>query len=411
MKNLMKNKFLGGMICGMLISAMTVCLIACGSSDLKDKASNQIDIGTTGGSSSVISKSDYETKLNAVVNTLSMYYYQDLDSEDLIDGLYRGVCEATGDPYTCYYTAEEYEDLCESNSGNYAGIGATVQYDDTTGYVKIVEPMEDSPAEQAGLMADDLLVEIDGEDAYGMDVDKAVELVKGDAGTSVNLKIYRPSDNKYYEITVVRAEVEYDTVAYEMLDGNIGYIAVSQFVDNTDEQFDEAVNTLTEQGMTALLIDLRNNPGGSLETVLHMMSRIVEKGKLIFYMEDKYGNKDEKYSDSDATVDVPMAVLINGNSASASEAFSGCLQSYGLAKLVGTKSYGKGIVQSMYPLSDGSALKITTETYFIPSGVCIHKTGLTPDIEAELSDETFTYGDLTIDNQAKAAIDYLNSAK
>ena len=409
----MKNRFFGGFLSGILASALVIALIGCAGTEsvLTRNASNQIETGSSNGNSSMLSSEDYTDKLNTIINTLDYAYYQDLDKDELAEGLYRGVCDAVGDPYTCYYSAEEYAAFNEDNSGNYAGIGSTVSLDEETGYVKIVQPMDGSPAEQAGLMTGDLLIEINGEDAYGMDLDTAVSKVRGEAGTYVELRIYRPDTAEYLDISVLRQEIEYTTVSYQMLEGQIGYIAISQFVSNTDEQFEAAIDDLTEQGMEALLIDVRDNPGGSLDTVLHMMSRIVEKGKLIFYMEDKYGNKDEKFSDNAENVDVPIAVLINENSASASEAFSGCLQSYELAKLVGTKSYGKGIVQSLYPLDDGSALKITTQTYYIPSGVCIHKTGLTPDIEVELTDETFTYGELTVDNQAMAAIDYLNEVK
>ncbi len=402
----MKKNFFGGMLSGIICTIMIVVLIGCGK-DLKDifaSAGSQMGGNSQQSTDLDIKTSDIQEKMDTITKVLDYYYYKDIDKEDLINGLYKGLVDGVGDPYTVYYTPEEYKDFKESSDGVYAGLGASVTTD-KNGNIQIVKPFKDGPADKAGIKPGDILTKIDGEDSIGMDLSTAVTKIKGEAGTIVKLEIYR--DGKYLNFEVTRGYIEVPTVEYKMLEGNIGYIAVSSFDDVTTNQFIGAVDDLTEQGMVSLIVDLRDNPGGLLSAVTDMLSRIVPKGDLLVYMEDKYGNKETYKSTSKETVEVPIAVLINGNSASASEVFSGCLQSYGLAALIGTQSFGKGIVQTIVPLDDGSAIKVTISSYYTPSDVCIHGIGLTPDVKVELTEETSMVGDLEVDNQVQAAIDYL----
>ncbi|MBO7632696.1 MAG: S41 family peptidase, partial [Lachnospiraceae bacterium] len=335
-------------------------------------------------------------------------YMGDIDYDKAMEGIYSGLIDSLGDPYTVYFSAEEYKSFTESTNGNYAGVGSTVTTN-ADGNSEFVKPFKDGPAYKAGILPGDIICEIEGEDALGMNLDTVVSKIRGEAGTEVHIKIYRSSISEYMDITVVRDKIEVPTVEYQMLDNKIGYIIVSEFDMVTESQFISAVDDLEKQGMKGLIVDLRDNPGGMLSTVTGMLSRILPKGKLLIYMEDKAGERDEYFSSSNKTVEVPIAVLINGNSASASEVFCGCLQDYGVATLVGTKSFGKGIVQSLIPLGDGSALKVTTSKYFSPLGRNIHGVGFEPDIKVELDPSLKGKASIPIeeDNQLKAAIDCL----
>ena len=355
-----------------------------------------------------LNKDAYTTKLEKIKSVLEKYYMGDIDYDKAMEGLYSGMIDSLGDPYTVYFSAEEYKKFSETTDGNYAGVGSTVTTN-ADGNCEFVKPFKDGPAFNAGIVPGDVLCEIEGEDVLGVDLDTVVSMIRGEAGTEVHLKIYRPSESDYLDITVVRGNIEVPTVEYQMLGNNIGYIVVSEFDRVTEDQFIKAVNDLEFQGMKALIVDLRDNPGGMLSTVTGMLGRIVPKGKLLIYMEDKAGNRDEYYSEDKRVLEVPIAVLINGNSASASEVFSGCLQDYGLATLIGTKSFGKGVVQSLIPLGDGSAIKVTTSKYYSPLGRNIHGVGFEPDIKVELDPELKGKATIPIedDNQIQAAVDFL----
>lgn len=330
--------------------------------------------------------SDYFTaKMELLMYLVDQYYMNDISVEDMRVGAYKGLLDGLGDPYTCYYTKEEYDSLMESTKGTYCGIGAVVQQNTKTMYITIVKPYVDGPAYNAGMLPGDIIYKVDDVDVTGMEVDNVVSMMKGDAGTVVKVTVVREGVSDPIELTITRAKIEIETVEYEMLDNNIGYVQVSGFDEPTSGQFKEAIKDLQAQGMKGLVIDLRDNGGGLLTTVVDMLDYILPEG-MIVYTEDKYGNKEE-YRGTDADVlDMPMTVLINGNSASASEIFAAAIQDYEAATLVGTTSFGKGIVQSILPLTDGSAVKITIARYFTPKGVCIHGIGVTPDVEVELDD-------------------------
>ncbi|MCD8018090.1 MAG: S41 family peptidase [Clostridiales bacterium] len=315
---------------------------------------------------------------------VSNYFLNDIDSDALEESIYAGFMDGLDDDYAAYYTKEEYEQLTEDDSGEYWGIGVTVREDADTGYAVIEAVNRGDPAYNAGVQVDDMIIAVDGVDTSGLTLQETVNAIRENEEPVV-LTILR--DGETMDITVEKAEIEAESVEWVMKEDQIGYISVSQFIENTADQFDEAVTDLTEQGMTSLIIDLRDNGGGLLTTCLSMVSRIIPEGDLIVYTENKNGNRTEYNSDSDAEVTIPMVVLVNENSASASEIMTGCLKDYGVATIVGETTYGKGIVQNIIPLSDGSAIKMTASKYYTPDGNNIHGVGIEPDITVEMDDE------------------------
>lgn len=331
--------------------------------------------------------SDYFTaKMELLANLVDQYYMYDISVEDMRTGAYKGLLEGLGDPYTCYYTAEEFDALMETTSGTYYGIGAVVQQNLKTMYITIVKPYVDGPAYNAGMLPGDIIYMVDGVDVTGMDIDNVVAMMKGPEGTIVKVSVIRDGVADPVELTITRGKIEIETIEYEMLDNSIGYIAISGFDEPTPKQFKDAIKDLQKQNMKGLVIDLRDNGGGLLDAVVEMLDYILPKG-MIVYTEDKYGNREEFKGTDKETLELPMAVMINGNSASAAEIFAAAMQDYEAATLVGTTSFGKGIVQSILPLTDGTAVKITISRYFTPKGVCIHGEGVTPDVEVELKEE------------------------
>ena len=359
------------------------------------------------GASGSVVNTKTERKLKEVQSYIDMYYLDQIDDKSMADSLCRGALEGLDDKYAAYYNEKEYEDMMEKTSGNYCGIGAYVSQNVTTGAITVISPLEDSPAQKAGLQAGDVIYQVDGEDVTGQDLSSVVSKMKGEPGTRVRLTIVRAGKEKPFDISLTRSEIESKTVSYKMLDDKIGYIAVSAFEEVTKEQFEEALKKLEKQGQKALIIDLRDNGGGLLSTAVAMLDRLLPEG-VVVYTKDKNGKKHEYFSDNQESFDKAVAILVNGNSASASEVFSGAMQDYEKAVLIGTTTYGKGIVQSVFNLSDGTALKLTTSKYYTPKGRNIHGTGLEPDEKVELNQETTTLKNgLTVDNQVKAALDYL----
>lgn len=352
---------------------------------------------------------DYLTgKLELLEQVINMYYMDEISVDDLQTGIYKGLLEGLGDPYSCYYTKEEFDDLMESTSGTYAGIGAVVQQNLKTMYITVVKPYVDAPAYKAGMLPGDIIYMVDGQDVTGMEIDSVVAMMRGEPGTTVKVTVVRDGVSDPVELTITRAMVEIETVEYEMLDNKLGYILVSGFDELTAGQFKDAIKNLKKQGMEGLVIDLRDNPGGLLSAVVEMLDYILPEG-MIVYTEDKYGERDEYRGTNKDVLFMPMVVMINGNSASASEIFAAAMQDYDAATILGTTSFGKGIVQSIIPFSDGTAVKVTVSQYFTPRGVCIHGTGVTPDIEVELNEELLQQVVIEHkdDNQLQEAIKHL----
>ncbi len=390
-KNRGSHSFGKGLVCGALLCVMVMVLGGCGASSLL------VRLGLAGLSSGS-SESQLEDKMAELQSYIDNYYLFDYDEEDVEDSIYKGMMDGLGDPYTCYYTAEEYASFMESSSGSYSGIGATLQQDYSTGIITVVNTFTGSPAEAAGLLPDDILYMVEGEEVTGIDLNLVVVDLKGEEGTDVNISIVRGSE--VIELTITRANIEVPTVEYELLEDGIGYIAITEFDDVTDEQFASALEDLESQGMQNLIIDLRDNGGGLVDVTCTILDSLLPEG-LIVYTEDKYGNREEEYSDAENYFDGEMVVLVNGNTASASEIFAGAIQDYGVGTLIGTQTFGKGIVQSLIPLSDGSAIKITVSRYYTPSGNNIHEVGITPDIVLEADTQS---GE---DNQLQRAIEVL----
>ena len=386
-----------GLVCGLVLGLLS--------------ATGQIlVIGQTGTSTvngeALLSEETVE-KLDEIYENINIYYYEDFEKSDLEKSLYRGLVEGLEDPYSVYYTEEEYEELMVSTTGTYYGIGAGLSQDLDTMVVTITKVYRGTPAEEAGLKNGDIILAVDEWDATSMEVSELVQHIRGEAGTKVHMTIYREKTGETLEFDVERRHVELPSIEGEMLEGGIAYIQITEFQSKTDEQFIEMMETFKTQGMKGLIVDVRANPGGLLSSVVYLSDYILPEG-LIVYIEDTFGNKEEYTSDKDY-IEVPMVVLIDENSASASEIFAAAMKDYQKATLVGKTSYGKGIVQNIIPLEDGDALKLTTAKYFTPNGNYIHGVGVSPDVEVEYDytgpeDETY---DKQYDSQFLKAVEVM----
>ncbi len=393
--------FASGMIIGAVSAFMAVILLILSVAAVCI-AKGYIHIGVNGDvyiQSDAVTDSDgigseVEGKLNAIDSVLESFYFGDVDDEIAKDNIYKAYLSSYGDKYTMYYTADEYKALKESTNGKFYGIGAVCQLSGEGG-VLLVDVYDNGAGYQAGLRSGDRVVNVDGRDITGMELSSAVALIKGDKGTSVTLEVIRGTERLTF--SAVRDAVEAKTVSYTLLDNNIGYLSISQFEEVTTKQFKAAVEDLQSQGMKGLVIDIRNNPGGLLDTVVGMLKYMLPDG-LIVYTEDKQGNRKEYKGQDNDEFNLPLAVIVNGNSASASEIFAGAIQDYGKGTIIGTQTYGKGIVQTVKPLTDGSAIKFTIAKYFTPKGQDIHGKGVTPDMVVEYDT------DADVDTQLDAAI-------
>lgn len=351
-----------------------------------------------------MSYNSYDEKLGTILSYIDRFFLWDVSDEDIENGMAKGLIDALGDKYAYYYTPEEYEDLKESVSGEYAGIGVSIIMNDDN-KVEVYKVFRNSPAEEAGIFVGDLIIEAAGVTDFP-ELDDLVAVVRGEPGSTVDIVIERNGEK--IPMTLARARVAMDTVSWKMLDDSIGYIKIEEFDTITVSQFEEAIDDLTSQGMRAVIFDLRDNPGGDYDTVVSMCDRVLPEG-VIMTVKDKNGTIKTENSDQEHRIDLPIAVIINGNSASASEVFTGAIQDYNIATIVGEQSYGKGIVQSIFALPDGSGLKFTTQEYYTPSGDSINGVGITPDIEVTLPEDAYDDGVLTEeeDTQLQAAIESL----
>lgn len=315
-------------------------------------------------------------KIDIIYSILERSFVGELDRGRIEDAMFSGMLYGVGDRYTSYMTAEEFARFMELSSGAYEGIGAVVSRDDD-GSVLVVSPYVGSPAYLAGILPGDRIISVDGYDIRHQDLALTISMIRGPAGTSVELTIYREIESETFIVDIVRGLIEIPTVAHEMLETNIGYIKMSGFEVPTYDQFVNALDELNDMGMEALIIDLRNNPGGRMDSVVRVTDRLVPEG-IIVYTEDGSGNRRYMRS-SRGHIGIPLVLLINGNSASASEILAGAVQDHQVGVLVGQQSFGKGSVQDIFPLPDGSAIRVTIATYYTPLGNSIHEKGLTPD--------------------------------
>ena len=345
-------------------------------------------------------------KMKAIEDVIHQYYLEDTDAVSLENGIYAGMISSLGDPYSAYYSAEELKEMEQDVEGIYFGIGAYVGIDTATTLPVISGVIEGTPAEEVGLRDGDLIYKVDDTLTQGMDTSEVVALIRGEENTSVHLTLIREDEDDYVEVDVTRRKVESPTVNHEMLDNNIGYIQITEFDQVTVDQFTEALAVCKGSGMEGLILDLRSNPGGSLSAVCEIARKILPEG-LIVYTEDKYGQREELTCDGESEIQVPMVVLVNDYSASASEILAGAIQDYEKGIIMGTQTYGKGIVQRVIALSDGSAVKLTISHYYTPKGRNIHEVGVEPDVVVEFDGEA--YYDEGVDNQLEEATAYMKT--
>lgn len=343
-------------------------------------------------------------KIGSIGELVDKYYLWDIDSDVMEEKIIDGYISGLDDKYALYYTPEEFTELQESVSGSYAGIGVSIVMNDDN-LIEVYKVFSGSPAEEAGIHVGDLIISAEDETNFET-LDDLVAIVRGLPGTKVNIVIKRGDEE--IPMSIERAKIQIDTVEYRMIDDKIGYIYISEFETVTVDQFNQAINDLFAQGMESVILDLRDNPGGDYDTVVAMADRVLPEGP-IMTVKDKEGTIKTENSDAEHSLEIPMAILINGNSASASEVFVGAIQDYDMAVIIGEQSYGKGIVQSIYSFPDGSGVKFTTEEYYTPSGDSIHGVGITPDIVIEMPGEAYDDGVLEEeeDTQLQKAIEEL----
>ncbi len=436
-----KNKFWKGVLVGALVMAFAGLVIVgvsagiflIGRTVIDNQAQSQQMEGQTAEADELDLK-QISSKMKYIQDIIDKYYLFDEDMTEVEDGIYLGLMYGLGDPYSVYYNEEDLESLLEDTSGEYCGIGAMVQQSRDTGLMTVTKVFKDSPAFEAGMLPGDIIYTVDGEAVTGKELDLVVkENIRGAEGTYVKIKVLRGDASDEVDLRVQRRQIEVPTVEYQMLEDQIGYIYVMQFDEVTAEQFKEAIDTLEKKGMKKLVVDLRDNPGGVLDTAVEMLAYVLPEDRqegLLIYTADKNGEgdryfckdgkimkeSDDGYQDrsypreDDHQVEVPIAVLVNGNSASAAEVFTGAIQDYDAGIVVGTQTFGKGIVQNLIPLGDGTAIKLTTSHYYTPSGFDLHGKGLTPDVVVELDEELKNKAavELEEDNQLQAAVEALN---
>lgn len=359
-------------------------------------------------------KVEYENvkKFERVRSLLKEYYYKDVNENEMLEGAISGMTEALKDPYTVYFTKDQMKQFTEKSQGSYVGIGVVVTMGED-GILTVVEPFQDSPAHEVGIVKDDKIVKVDDNDVTTIrDEDMIISMIKGKENTKVKITVYRPSEGKYLDFVVTRKKIKVVNINSEIIEGNIGYVKITMFDSEISKDFQEHLDNMLKKNIKGLIIDLRDNPGGDYDQVCEMADRLLPEG-LIVYTEDKKGNRQEKKSDS-TELNIPIAVLVNENSASASEVLSGALKDHNKATLIGTKTFGKGLVQAVVALDDGSGLKVTIARYFTPSGVCIQDVGIEPHIKVELPEK---YRNVAVsqipredDNQLQKAIEVIKDA-
>lgn len=385
-----QKRFWQGALCGALAVLLGLGLVSCAGR-----------LPFPGGEEAV--SQETKEKLSGIQALIQKEYIGEVDEDALQTGICQGYVGALGDPYSAYYDEEQTSALMETTQGEYGGIGVVLTQNLDTGVTTASSVYEDSPAMKAGMKDGDIIYQVEGRDVSGMDLEEISGNIKGEKGTTVEITVLRGEDREEVTLTITRDTIQAETVKTRMLEDEIGYLAISEFDSVTLEQYKEGLEELKAQGMEGLIVDLRGNPGGNLDTVCEILDLMLPEG-LIVYTEDKDGNRQEFTSDEAQEVQVPLAVLVDGNSASASEIYAGAIQDYGIGQIVGTKTYGKGVVQTIYDLKDGTSLKLTVAEYFTPNGRNIDGEGITPDVEvAYQRDEN----DPEADNQLDRAVEAL----
>ena len=394
------KSFWKGLVAGLGVALMVVALAIMASKVIR--TFQMVGIIPSGAKESVANSQTVD-KLSILEDTIQKYFWKEVTEEKLEEGVYKGILESLEDPYSVYYTPEELLDLQQQTEGINYGIGAYISQNKDVGYVQISKVIKNTPAEESGLLQGDYIYKVNGEDMQDKDSSYVVSKIKGEEGTKVMMTVLRETESEPLEIEVERRKIESPTVEYEMFDNGMAYIQIVEFDLVTTDQFKDAYKQACLDGMNGLIIDLRSNPGGNLSTVCDIARMILPKG-LIVYTEDKYGERVEYSCDGSQQIEVPLVVLTDGYSASASEILAGAVKDYGIGTLVGTTTYGKGIVQKVISLTDGSAVKLTVSTYYTPNGNNIHEKGVTPDVEVPFDAEQYVAG---VDNQLEKAKEIL----
>lgn len=377
-----KRGFGEGILTGILVTLVGVAVFLAGWRIAGDRTNRESRKQTeTKQSAEVLTSQETLWKLAEVQNLIEKNYLGEVDGDLLEAFLFKGAAVGLNDPYAYYYTAEEIQETMDEDRGSYTGIGVMLSFDRETKIMSVHEVYENTPAERAGLEVGDELLEVDGVPLGEKSLEEVVAQIKGKE-EQFQLKVRRPSTDETLIVEIQNGEVEKSSVTYEWAAKDVGLIRISEFTLLAVEQFKEAAEALKESGMKALIVDLRGNPGGLLESVCDILDEILPE-RLLVYTKDRNGNRVEYRSDKRRILDCPVAVLVNGESASASEIFAGAVQDYALGPVVGSQTFGKGIVQKTFILKDGSAFKMTVETYFTPLGQEIHGIGITPDIPVE----------------------------
>lgn len=407
---------------GVLSTLLVVALISLGAlvvsntQNLLEAAEHRQQTSDNGGQavSSDRNTKWLDKKIKEIDRQLKQRYLEEIDKDKMYEAAVKGYVDALGDPYTTYFTPEEYENFNRDLSGTYEGIGVPIVKDAETKAVTVIAPYKDSPGEKAGLKAGDIILAVDGEDITAIEVDEVARKIRGKKGSKVTLTIQRKKGKKndVLDIPIIRDEVVIPTIDAKMMENRIGYIAIYGFDEPTGSQFKKELNELKRQGLKGLIIDLRGNPGGYLEIAVEIADEIMKDG-LVVYIEDKNGNRDDFSANNPAELKVPIAVLVNKGSASASEILAGALKDHKLATIVGTTTFGKGLVQNTIPFLDGSALKVTVAKYFTPNGNYIHSKGIEPDVvvpldEPEEEQDSANKAD-KIDNQLQKALEIIKA--
>lgn len=361
---------------------------------------------------SITSKSSSSSKdiagtLQKYKEIIDKYYLGDVDEEKLKEGAIKGYIEGLGDPYTEYISADEMEDYLSDTMGNFVGIGIYMVKNTEKGKIQVLAPIKGSPAEKAGIQAGDLILTVDGVDYSADEMTIASNKIKGEEGTTVTIEVLRGTETKKYELK--REKVKVNQVEGKVLSNNIGYINFTSFDETTADDFKAKFEELNKQGIKSLIIDLRNNGGGIVDQALQIADYVADKDSVLLYEVDKNNKETVKKAKTDQIINMPIMILTNENTASASEILAGALKDLGKAKTVGTTTYGKGVIQQILKLSDGSGLKVTIEEYQTPNRNKIHKIGIAPDEEVKLPDSVTNVLNVTEseDTQLQKAIEML----
>lgn len=392
-----------GIAIGAIIVLLTFSIIQYGnigseSNDKEDIIKNENEV----------EELDLNRKIETILANIDSIYMDEYDKEAMEDAVCKALLESLGDPYSCYYNEEDLESLMEGVTGKYCGIGVAAGQNADTGKILITTTFKTGSAYEAGIKPGDEIIGVDDTNIEGYALDKVVAMIKGEENTEVTIKILREGEEM--DFTLKRKIIEIDTVYYRMIDEVIGYIQLTEFDEISITQFSEAVDELKAQGMEKIIVDIRDNPGGRMDVVCDIVNTFLDKDKLILYTEDKYGKREEQFTSKDGElIGIELVVLVNGNSASASEVFSGVVKDYKIGTVVGTQTFGKGIVQRILPIKDGSALKLTYSKYYTPNGINIHGTGIEPDVIVELPEDAQSplYISEEEDTQLKKAIELL----